>query len=134
MSFEFDPANEVLLVRVDGRLTDKALADCYRAVRVYSLQTNARAGIFDFSGVTDFLVSSNFIRQLARKEPAMPDGDKRPRVAVIPQTHGFGLGRMFQIMGERTRPQFTVVKTMDEAFKALHVNDPKFESFGVGGP
>lgn len=132
LGFEFDPGNKVLLVRVHGRLTDEVLAECYRAIRVYSVQTDARAGIFDFSGVTDFPISSEFIRQLARKEPAMPEGDKRPRVMVVPQTHGFGLARMFQMMGERTRPLFTVVKKMDQAFKVLDVNDPKFESLGPG--
>jgi hypothetical protein len=38
----------------------------------------------------------------------MPN-DKRPRFVVAPQTHAFGLFRMFQITGEQTRPVLTVV-------------------------
>jgi hypothetical protein len=50
----------------------------------------------------------------------MPN-DKRPRFVVAPQTHAFGLFRMFQITGEHTRPLLTVVHTMDEALAELGV-------------
>ena len=127
IKFEFDEANRILLVRVDGPLTDKLLVDVYRAIRKYSLATDARAGIFDMTGVTDFAVSSEFIRRLAQSEPAMPNAEERPRVVVVPQTHGFGLVRMFQIVGERSRPLFSVVRTMDEAVNLLRAETPEFK-------
>jgi hypothetical protein len=39
--FEFDTANRVLLCRVEGRLTDELLAECYEAIRKYSTATDA---------------------------------------------------------------------------------------------
>ena len=47
--FEFDAVNNILLLRVDGRLTDELLAECYEAIRTRSIATDARAGIFDFT-------------------------------------------------------------------------------------
>jgi hypothetical protein len=67
--FEFDPTNRILLVRVEGRLSDELLAECYGAIRKYSTSTDARAGIFDLSSVTEFALSADFIRQLAKEEP-----------------------------------------------------------------
>jgi len=125
--FEFDPVNKILLLRLDGRQTEESLAACYRAIREYSTATDANAGIWDFSSITEFAVSGEFIRQLARQEPAMPDATRRPRILVIPRTAVFGLGRMFQIAGEHSRPLLQVVRTMDEAFAALGVQSPHFE-------
>jgi hypothetical protein len=56
--FEFDSANKILLLRVEGVLTHEVLAECYAAVRRYSTETDARAGIFDLSSVTEFPVSA----------------------------------------------------------------------------
>jgi hypothetical protein len=51
----------------------------------------------------------------------------RPRVIVVPQTHAFGLARMFQIIGEPKRPLLKVVHTLDEAFATLGLQSPHFE-------
>jgi hypothetical protein len=125
--FEFDSANKILLLRVEGPLTDEVLAECYDAVRRYSTETDASAGIFDFSSVTEFPVSTAFIRRLAKREPAMPHATSRPRILVAPQIHAFGLIRMFQTLGESTRPMLQVAHSMDEAFKLLGVPSPHFE-------
>lgn len=126
-SFEFDPANKILLARFEGQLTAELLAEFYRAVRERSTATDASAGIMDLSSVTEYSVSSAFVRQLAKQEPAMPNATTRPRIIVAPATVGFGLARMFQIMGEQTRPLLSVVHTLDEAFTALRVQSPHFE-------
>src|ERR1700732_944127 len=102
--FEFDSENKILLARFEGRLTDESLATFLRAIREYSTATDASAGIGDYSAVTEFAVSSGFIRQVAEQEPAMPDARRRPRIIIAPATVGFGLARMFQIMGERKNP------------------------------
>ena len=57
----------------------------------------------------------------------MPNATRRPRIMVAPATVGFGLARMFQLMGERTRPLLKVVCTLDEALAALGVKSPRFE-------
>jgi len=125
--FEFDPVNKVLLARFEGRFTDEAAAEFYREIRERSTATDASAGIWDLSSVTEFAVSGEFIRWLADQEPAMPDGARRPRILVAPTLEGFGLARMFQIAGESTRPLLQVVRTLDEAFAALGVQSPQFQ-------
>ena len=82
--FEFDDVNQIVLARIDGQLTDESLRDAYRAIRRYSVVTDAKAGIFDLTGVTEFAVSSEFVRGLALSEPAMPKADERPRVVIAP--------------------------------------------------
>ena len=57
----------------------------------------------------------------------MPHAEERPRVVVVPQTHGFALVRMFQILGERSRPLFSVVRTMEEAMQLLRAEAPEFK-------
>jgi|SRR5580658_513514 hypothetical protein len=125
--FEFDSANKLLVGRFEGKLTDESLSEFLRAIRDYSTTTDARAGIADYSSVTEFTVSSEFIRYIATREPAMPDATRRPRVVVFPGTAGFGIGRMFQIMTEPKNPLFKVVHTMDEALAELGVQSPRFE-------
>ena len=125
--FEFDAANKILLGRFEGRLTEESVAEFYDEIRKYSMATDASAGIWDFSAVTEFSATSESIRRLARREPAMPDATRRPRFIVAPATFIFGISRMFQILGESTRPLLTVVRTMDEALAALGVQSSHFE-------
>jgi len=124
--FEFDAQNKILLSRFEGRLTDQSAAEFYEALRKRAAATEASLGIVDFSSTIEFAISSEMIRQLARQKPALT-AIGRPRVIVAPQTHAFGLFRMFQIEGEHTRPLLQVVRTMDEAYAALGVQSPHFE-------
>lgn len=128
--FKFDAENKILLVQPEGRLTDESLLEIYTGIAKYSVATDAHAGIFDFSLVTEFAATADTIRNLARQEPAMPDAVNRPRVLVAPATHVFGIARMFQLVGERKRPSLTVVRTLDEAFSALGVQSPHFQPLG----
>jgi hypothetical protein len=125
--FEFDPVNKILLFRFQGQLTDEALVESYRAIRKYWTATDASIGFWDFSAVTHFSVSSEYIRRLARQEPAMGEATTRPRFIIVPATVGFGLSRMFQLIGEHTRPLLNVVRTFDEALAAVNVPSSHFE-------
>ena len=127
-SFEFDPGNRVLLVRIEGRLTDELLAEAYRMMRKQSTATDPRAGIVDLSSVTGVALSTAFLREIARQEPAMVDAT-RPRIIVAPTAVVFGLARMFQMLGESTRPLLEVVRTLDEALAALGIQSPGFEPY-----
>jgi hypothetical protein len=75
-------------------------------------------------GVTKFEVSSHTVRGLARSAPAIPVG--YARVIVAPQAHLYGMMRMFQMLGELTRPDLQVVRTMEEAYQLLRVESPEF--------
>ena len=126
LRFEFDPVNKILIGLLDGRLTDKSLAEAYETARKYAVATDASAGIWDMSSVTEFAISSEFLRALASREPIIADPE-RPRLVVAPQTVGFGLFRMFQLTGDSTRPLLRVVRTLGEALTALGVQAPHFE-------
>jgi hypothetical protein len=127
LRFEFDAENKILLARPEGRITDESLAEVYGAIRKHSTATDARAGIFDLSSVTEFAISAEFVRHLARQEPAMPDALRRPRIIAVMSPTGFGFARMFQIAGAETRPLLEVVHTRDEALATLGVQSPHFE-------
>lgn len=126
--FEFDAVNKILLLRIEGPLTDEVITKAYAAIRKHSIASDARGGIWDLSGVTEFPVSSLRVRELASYEPAMPDASRRPRIFVAPSTVGYGLARMFQLMGAKDRPLLHVVRTMEEALAALGVESARFEA------
>lgn len=55
---EFDAANKILLGRFEGRLTNESASEFYEAVRKYATLTDASAGIWDLSSVTEFALDS----------------------------------------------------------------------------
>jgi hypothetical protein len=124
--FEFDPARKILLGRFEGRLTDKTLGEFYRAGLKHWAATDASAVISDYTSA-EWAVSAKFVRELANQEPAVTEPTKRPRIVVVASTVGFGLSRMFQIVGERKRPLLKVVRSLDEAFAALDIEFPHFQ-------
>jgi hypothetical protein len=124
--FEYDASNKILLGRFEGELNQESAAAFYAAIRKYGIATDARAGIWDFSSATEN-VASESIRRVARQEAAMPDPTNRPCFIVAPNTHLFGLSRMFQIAGEHKRPLLQVVRNLDEALGALGVKSAHFE-------
>src|SRR5579863_9782456 len=127
--FEFDAEHKILMMRFEGRLTNESLAEVYQAIRNYANATNPSAGIWDFSSVTEFSVSSEFIRHIASLEPGTPEPTRR-RFIVVRHSLGFGLARMFGIVRERRNPLLKVVYTLDEALKELGVPSPRFEPLG----
>jgi hypothetical protein len=57
----------------------------------------------------------------------MPDATNRIRIIAVENPTGFGLARMFQILGEETRPKLQVVRTLNDALVALGAQSPHFE-------
>ena len=112
-----------MLVRVAGKLTDESLATLYLTSQAYSA---ASFSIVDFSAVTDFAVSCDFIKRLADRKAAMADTGSLFFI-VAPQPYVYGLCRMFQILGEGTSPLLQIVHTLDEAFVAMGIKPPHFE-------
>ena len=125
--FEFDPVNKILLLRFEGRLTDELVKELYWAVRRYSTLTDARAGIWDLSPVTEFAVSPECIRSLADREPAMRDPANRPRFLVAPAMLGLAVSRMVEIAVGHENPNFRIVLSLNEALAAIGVQSPHFE-------
>ncbi|MGB8011674.1 MAG: hypothetical protein WCF68_08675 [Terriglobales bacterium] len=121
---EFDAKNNILRATLEGPMTGALLLELYAAAVKYMASHPPCRGILDLSKITDFEVSSEAIRQVAAAPPALPGGYMR--VLVVPQIFIFGLARMFQILGEKTRPELQVVRTMDEAYYLLGVEFPDF--------
>jgi hypothetical protein len=48
-------------------------------------------------------------------------------VFVAPTPHIFGMARRFEILGEETRPNWHVVRTLEEAYEVLDVRELQFE-------
>ena len=81
------------------------------------------------SAVTSFEVSSKLIHDLANSLPILANPSST-RVVIAPSPAAFGLARMFEIVGESTRPNFHVVRTSKEAFAILGVLEPQFKPYG----
>jgi hypothetical protein len=126
--FEFDREHRILLIVVEGDYRDTEMLLLIGAIRKQADELNPSAGITDFSLVTSFSVSSNAIRTAAG-EPS-PFKDPTPRFVVAPLDIAFGMFRMYQSHGERTRAELHLVRTREEALAALGVQDPKFERVG----
>ena len=124
--FEFDPVRKILLARFEGLLTNESAEEYHDALGKHWRATGARAGIWDLSGVTDFVVAPEFLRNLAQRKPISPGLTDHPRFIVVPVTAGYGLMRMFQIAGESARPLLHVVRTVDEALMALGAQSAQF--------
>jgi hypothetical protein len=91
--YEFDPANKILLLRFEGRLTDESLAEIHRIARIHWAATGARAGIGDYSSVNEFPLSAELVRTLARQGAPMPEPTENPHFIIMPSTTGYGLAR-----------------------------------------
>ena len=122
---EFDAKNNILRGTVEGPLTDGLLLSYYEAAARYTASHPPCRGIWDFSRVTARVeVSSQTVRELVKRRPIIPVGYMR--IVVAPQDIIFGMMRMLQILSEGARPEFHVVRTMDEAYRLLLVESPEF--------
>jgi len=122
---EIDAKDNILRVTLEGTVTDATLSDMYAAVAGYVASHGPCRAIADASRVKMFEVSTSFIREVARNKSAIPTGHMR--VFVAPSDFMFGMVRMFQIVGELTRPDLHVVRTLEEAYHLLQVgSSPEF--------
>jgi hypothetical protein len=124
--FEFAPGPRVLRGVFEGVLDDAALRQGYSDARRYIAATDPAAGIWDLSGVSSFEITPDTVRDLARTQPAM-GVVTAPRFVVVPSDLAFGMARMFQEIGDATRPQLFVVRSLEEAYQRLKIAPPKYE-------
>lgn len=125
-SLEFDPVNKFLKARFHGILTDQVLQTYYARSGEYVARNSARAAITDLSEITSIQISPATVRSMAAQAPAVTQPGF-VRIIVAPSSFAFGLSRMFQILGDDTRPNFHVVRSLGEAWLLLGVVEPHFE-------
>ena len=124
--FEFDSANKILMTRLEGELTDELARETDAGMRKHLIERSPHVHIVDCSFVTKFSMSGEWVRQLARRQPAI-QGESCRRFFVVPDSAGFGLARMFQIVGD-PHYSITIVRSLDEIPATLTVEPPRFES------
>jgi hypothetical protein len=129
VQFEFDEADNILRLTLSGELTDDSVMDLWsKGQAVVPLFPGCRS-IVDASGVTRFNVSTRAVTMLSQKHsPDLPT-----RVFVTPQDLIYGTTRMFQMLSERTRKNIHVVRTMEEAYKVLGIESPRFKPVPTSG-
>jgi hypothetical protein len=82
--FESDRVNKILLGRFEGRFTNESAAEFYEAIRRYSTATDATAGVWNFSSVTQFAANAEFIPQLARSGAGHAGRSQSSGLIVVP--------------------------------------------------
>jgi hypothetical protein len=127
--FELDKANSVFLSGWEGSVTDDELDSSCAAAIKFALSHPLCKGILDFTRATSFDISSEAIWRLA-KSPPVPYLEKM-HVIVAPTEVIFGLGRMYSMLGDETRPNLHVVRTMKEAYDLLGIKDPQFRRLSL---
>jgi len=127
--FDFDPVNNILRYTWDGNLTDALLLEGDANGRKLLAARPPCRGILDFSRVTRVDASSQTIQRIASKPPAYGPG--QTVILVAPEDVVYGLSRMFVAVAESRRPRVQVVRTMDEAYRLLHVDSPQFSPVGI---
>jgi hypothetical protein len=123
LRLELDSTNTIVRLSFKGAVTDHALLAGYAALR-NSASYGVCHCIVDYTGATKIELSNEAIRLVANKPPTVPPDCIQ--VNVTPQDLMFGLARMFQILTSETRPNFRVVRTMDEALDLIGVKSPVF--------
>lgn len=122
---EFDEANNTVRLTFENPVTTADLGgNAYSALRAFVASRPPCKGIADFSHITSVETPTHIIRDRARMPPAMHGG--LMFVIVAPQTHVYGLSRMFALVAEQTRPHVRVVRAADEAYRLLEIAQPQF--------
>src|SRR5690242_14773615 len=124
--FEFDPLNKILITWVEGELTDDLIRKVDAGMRKRLVEKVPSVHIVECSSITKFSMSSESVRYLARREPAL-QGNGCRRFFVMPSTVGFGIARMFQLAGEPHYDSMMILRSLDEVFTALAIEPPQFE-------
>jgi hypothetical protein len=124
--YEFDHDHRILVGILEGDLADGDLLAFDASARKYITKFDPAAGMTDFSGVTAFSATGEVVRTIAQTPP--PYKSPIPWFLVAPRDVHFGMARMYQIIASDTRPKLQVVRSREEALKALGVEHPKFES------
>jgi hypothetical protein len=115
-----DFANNIVVLRFEGALTDELFADSAWMARRYAANREIRTVILDFSSLTQFPVSNRPIRERGAIF------ERVPLILVAPETVAPDLTRWLQIMGDLETSRLRVVRTMDEAMAGVAVQPPMF--------
>ena len=116
---KFDHEHKVLLITMGEVVTEASALAATAAVRAFAAAQDLRSGIADLSAVERIEVSTNFIKYLAARPPAMPV--EKTIILVAPRDETYGISRMFQILRDGLGGWIHVVHGMEEAYELLGI-------------
>jgi hypothetical protein len=122
---EIDEAHRILRCQFEGFVSADALRDFIHAASRFVEENALEIGIIDLSDVSTFDISPQTIRELAALPPVIKDRES-PRFIIAPSPLLYGLARMFELLGQETRPNLHVVRTAKEVWVILGMEEPKF--------
>ena len=124
--FEFDSASRILLINMEGEISDTVIRQLDGAVRKHASEKKPAVQIVDCSGITKFAMSSDFVRRLGKRKPPGYALQAR-RLIIAPTPVSFGLARMYQMAGEPQHSEVIIVRSMKEALSEIGVEQVRFE-------
>jgi hypothetical protein len=125
LDMAFDRDNGILWIRFSMELTGESLKHLDGVVKKFVAREGAADSILDFSTAPQGSIETSLVHQRSSSPLIMPG---RRRVFVAPHDHLFGMLRMYAAY-QNDPP--AVVRTFDEALKALHLTEPTFEPVEV---
>jgi len=117
VQIEVDKQRKVVITRFIGDCQPADLLGLSGQIRSHQNFDPSFSEIVDFSGVTSGDISSAALQQHLKRESIFSPTSLH--VVIAPQSYIFGLARMGQVYAEKTRPNFAVVKSMEEAYEVL---------------
>ena len=128
--FESDPSNRLLRCVWDGTVTDDLLWENFLAAKKLVAAYPLRNAINDFSGIAKFEGSNEMVHRIAQASPAFGGKDSM-LIVVAPSVYLYGMLRMFSMLGDASRPNVHIVRTIDEAYALLGLSSPNFSPLNV---
>ena len=115
----FDHEHKLLLITMGEVVTEASALAATAAVRTFAAAEDLRFGIADLSAVERIEVSTNCIKYLAARPPAIPAG--KTVILVAPRDETYGMSRMFQILRDGLGGRLHVVHSMVEVYELLGI-------------
>jgi hypothetical protein len=119
VSVRIDRSRRLVVTTYSGRVTDEDVMHQVREIERNAPYEGEYRVITDFTQVTQFEISSDQIRLVAESKSPL---EKARRLMVAPSDVAYGTSRMFQMLAGRTRPNISVVRSLDDAYKALGID------------
>ena len=113
-----DRNHKLVITTYSGEVTDADVARQISEVQSHAPYDADYRAITDFTGVTQFNISTDKIRSVADTESPLANAK---RVMVAPTDVAYGTSRMFQALATETRPNIVVVRTLTEAYATLGI-------------
>ena len=123
--FEVDRFNKIGRMTYFDEVTEEELSSVGRETPARLQAFSPKAVIIDLTGITNVRVTTRAVRTLAQLPGQLPEGI----VSVIVASGDFvyGMARMFEML--KNSDDLHVVRTVEEAYLELGVQNPQFEHF-----